>query len=257
MIAPLRLSILLLLTIAVSGCVTESKQMDTQKRQNLADIHYQLGIDALGKEGMLPKAFKELMRSDELRPNQPNVLDALAYAWLLRGDLKKSEQFYKKALHHGGTAATHNNYANLLNRMQRYPEAEREARKALDDPRYPNQDLAYINLGNALLGQQRIDEAINSYRSAKMFAPNSLLVETKLAQALALQGDQTQAAHHYRAILARDPDSRPAAEGLLKIYRQQQAWPAARALLRDVIDRSTIVENRSWATEELRRLPDE
>jgi len=137
-----RLIILLLSAALLGGCVTESKRMDADKRQKLADIHYRLGVDALGKQGMLPKAFKELLRSDELRPNQPQVLDALAYAWLLRGDFKKSEQFYRKAIRYGGAAATHNNYANLLNHLKRYAEAEAEARKALDDPTYPNQDLA-------------------------------------------------------------------------------------------------------------------
>ena len=33
-------------------------------------------------------------------------------------------------------------------------------------PRYPNQDLAFINLGDALLGQEKLDEAIRSYGQA-------------------------------------------------------------------------------------------
>lgn len=246
-----RLIILLLSAALLGGCVTESKRMDADKRQKLADIHYRLGVDALGKQGMLPKAFKELLRSDELRPNQPQVLDALAYAWLLRGDFKKSEQFYRKAIRYGGAAATHNNYANLLNRLKRYTEAEAEARKALDDPRYPNQDMAFINLGDALLGQNQYSAALSAYRSAKQFNPNATLAEVRLAHALFVHGDAAQAERRYSAILAAKPANRLALEGLLEIYQQQHRDTNARIALHNFIEHTTVPSDQAWAKEQL------
>ena len=131
----IRTGLTLLLVMALTACSTAAKIDDPDKQARLANIHYRLGIDALGKQGMLPKAFHELIKSDELLPDQPEVLDALAYAWLLRGNMKKSETYYLRAMKHHAVAATYNNYANLLNRMKRYKEAEKAARKALDDPR--------------------------------------------------------------------------------------------------------------------------
>ena len=66
--------------LIMSACATTTQKDDLQQ-EKLAKLHYQIGIDALNK-GLLPKAFDELMKSNSMRPNQAEVLDALAFAWL-------------------------------------------------------------------------------------------------------------------------------------------------------------------------------
>ncbi len=247
--------IILLLVMVLTACSTAINKIDAPDKQaKLANIHYQLGVDALGKQGMLPKAFDELMESNKLLPNQPVVLDALAYAWLLRGDMKKSESFYLRAIHHDAGAATFNNYANLLNRLKRYPEAEKLARKALADPRYPNQDLAFINLGDALLGQKKFDAAIKAYLQARVFNPGSDLVNLRLAHAYFKHGKLRESRVLYEIMIRKQKDNRQAVEGLLNVLEQQKDTAAARQILNRFSQQTTAPLDRAWALSELNRI---
>lgn len=245
---------LLLLLMTLSACASSGKVDNPEKQAKLAHIHYQLGVDALGKQGMLPKAFDELMKSNQILPNQPEVLDALAYAWLLRGDMKKAEAYYLRAIRHDAGAATHNNYANLLNRMQRYPEAEKAARQALADPRYPNQDLAFINLGDALLGQKQFDAAIQAYLQARVFNPDSELVNLRVARAYAKSGKLQEARALYGMVIRKQQDNRQAVEGLLNVLEQQQDKAAARQTLNRFIKHTPSALDRTWALDELQQI---
>ncbi len=251
----IRTALTLLMLISLTACATAGKVDHADKQAKLANIHYQLGIDALGKQGMLPKAFDELMKSNEILPNRPEVLDALAYAWLLRGDMKKSEAFYLRAIHHGAGAATFNNYANLLNRMKRYPDAEKTVRKALADPRYPNQDLAFINLGDALLGQQKYDDAIKAYLQARVFNPDSTLVNIRLAHAYFKYGKLQESRALYEIIIRKQPENRQAVEGLISVLEQQNDAAAARQILSRFSHQQTVSPlDRAWALRELDRI---
>ncbi len=249
----IRTALTLLILISLTACATAGKVDHADKQAKLANIHYQLGIDALGKQGMLPKAFDELMKSNEILPNRPEVLDALAYAWLLRGDMKKSEAFYLRAIHHDAGAATFNNYANLLNRLKRYAEAEKAARKALTDPRYPNQDLAFINLGDALLGQKKFDAAIRSYLQARVFNSDSVLVNLKLAHAYFKHGKLRESRALYEISIRKRPENRQAVEGLISVLEQQNDTAAVRQVLSRFSQQTASPVNRAWALTELDR----
>jgi len=250
----IRSGITLLLIMVLSACATAITVDESDKQARLANIHYRLGIDALGKQGMLPKAFHELIKSDEILPNQPEVLDALAYAWLLRGDMKKSETFYLRAMRYDASAATYNNYANLLNRMKRFKEAENAARQALDDPRYPNQDLAFINLGNALLGQEKIEPAIAAYQEASIFNPNNDIIKLRMAYAYDKLGKLREARLLYESILIKQPGNRATVEGLLAVLEQQQDLHTARAILNQFSRHASAALDKAWALNELERL---
>jgi len=250
----IRTALTLLILISLTACATAGKVDHADKQAKLANIHYQLGIDALGKQGMLPKAFDELMKSNKILPNRPEVLDALAYAWLLRGDMKKSEAFYLRAIHHDAGAATFNNYANLLNRLKRYAEAEKTARKALADPRYPNQDLAFINLGDALLGQEKYDDAIQAYLQARVFNSDSALVNLRLARAYFKHGKLQESRALYEIIIRKQPENRQALEGLISVLKQQNDAAAARQILRRFSQQTTSPLDRAWAQSQLDRL---
>ncbi|ATX81802.1 Tfp pilus assembly protein PilF [Mariprofundus ferrinatatus] len=240
-----------LFAILLSGCA--SSQKHEAQEHKLAATHYQLGKDALIK-GMLPKAFEELMKADKLHPNQPEVLDVLAYAWLLRGDLDKAEAHYKRALRYGAGSATKNNYANLLNKLQRFPEAEKMAIGALEDPRYPNQDLAFINLGDALLGQNKYSLAIQAYRQAQIFSPGSILPEMRIAKAYAKENRTNEAILLYRALYSRNNSNRAIVEGLLALLKQQGETTQARLMLKEFNHNATSALDKAWAMDELAQL---
>lgn len=249
-----RSGLILLIMMILSACSTAVKIDDPGKQAKLANIHYRLGVDALGKQGMLPKAFQELMKSDNILPDQPEVLDALAYAWLLRDDMKKSESYYLRAIRHHAGAATFNNYANLLNRLKRFPEAEKAAHQALDDPRYPHQDLAFINLGDALLGQNKFDAAIQAYHQAQVFNADSAMPNFKLAHAYSIHGKLREARILYAMLVRKQQDNRSAVEGLVTVLNQQHNSTAAIQVLNRFSKLTRSPMDKAWAMNELDRL---
>jgi len=246
------ISVLVLFGLGLSSCSTAMhQQMQPDKVNKLAYTHYQLGIDALGKKGMLPKAFDELLQSDKLHPNQPLVLNALAFAWLLRGDMKKSEDYYRQALQNGGGALTFTNYANLLNRLHRFPEAATYAQKALDDPRYPHQDMAFINLGDALLGQDQFEAAIHAYQQAELFNPEDSIIKFKLAHAYYQHGQLIQAQVLYNIFIRQQPGYRPAVEELVQALLKTNKRQLATQALTNFSQQTTSSLDKAWAKKQL------
>jgi Tfp pilus assembly protein PilF len=239
-------------TLAISACATTTQKEDDQQKK-LAGLHYQIGVDALNK-GLLPKAFDELMKSNSMRPNQAEVLDALAYAWLLRGDLKKSDNHYRKSLRIKALASTQNNYANFLNKVERYKEAESMARKALDDPRYPNQDLAFINLGDALLGQEKLDEAIRNYGQAQLFNSKSIRPQLKVASAYVQYNRLQEARALYKSLMLKHSNSRIVVMGMLELLKKQNDSEEARRVLTQFSNDATSASDKAWARSELEQL---
>ncbi|MDQ6968623.1 MAG: tetratricopeptide repeat protein [Mariprofundaceae bacterium] len=218
-----------------------------------AKIHYQIGLDAL-QRGQLPKAFDELMQSNKVEPNQPETLEVLAYAWRLQGNMKQAESFYKQAISAGGKSAVYTNYGGLLVSLHRYKEAEIMLRKALEDPRYRNQYIALINLGDALMGQKQADEAIRSYRKAAMMNPKQNISQLREAQVYVKTGRLNYAQALYETMLRKQPTLRPALEGLIDLLIKHSDIGTARKHLARYLEKEKDPLNRAWASDELIRL---
>ncbi|RMG91447.1 MAG: tetratricopeptide repeat protein [Zetaproteobacteria bacterium] len=244
-------AVLLLCFGFIGGCAVSHISKEQQEKQ--ARLHFQLGVDALQK-GLLPKAFDELMQADRLRPNQPEILDALAYAWRLRGEVNKAETFYKRSLRIKSRPETHNNYANLLIELHRYDEAVKQARQALADPRYRNQHLALMNLGDALLAQGHAEEALSAYQKAKLLRPEDSLPTLKQAKAYLSIGKPRYAEALLKTALRENPQSRELTEMLVSILSKNQ--PAlAKAYLIRFRDNATDEMDKAWAEEQMEKLP--
>jgi len=224
-----------------------------EKNNQRAKLHYQLGLDSL-QRGQLPKAFDELMQSNDISPHQPMTLGALAYAWRLQGNMKQSESFYKQAIVAGASSSAYTNYGALLVSLQRYKEAEVMLRKALEDPRYRKQDIALIHLGDALAGQNQPTKAIKSYRKAAMINPRQHISQLREAQVYIKTGRLNYAQALYETMLRKQPTLRPALEDLINLLVQRSTINAARKHLANYLEKEKNPLNRAWANDELTRL---
>ncbi|MDX8396756.1 MAG: hypothetical protein R8K49_00390 [Mariprofundaceae bacterium] len=238
----------------LSSCQGNSHSVDKDLQQaKLAKIHYQIGLDALHKN-RLPKAFEELMLSNKQLPGQIEVLDALAYAWRIRGDLEKSEAFYKQALATDSSPSTHTNYGSLLVALKRYQEAEVQLHLALNDPRYRKQFISLINLGDAQLGLKKFDEAITSYHNANLINPDQTLPQIKQAEVYRQLKRYNYAQAIYKSILQKQPTHRQALEGLLQLLKKSSDLTTARQYLTAYIERVQDPLARAWASDKLTAL---
>jgi len=236
------------------SCQTSGEKIDPDKNNKRAKFHYQIGLDALNR-GQLPKAFDELMQSDALLPDQPDTLEALAYAWRLQGNASKSEALYKQVITISPSPSVYTNYGSLLVSLKRFEEAKVILNKALEDPRYRNQYMAFLLLGDALLGQGDIEGAIQKYRKASMMNPNQkVLSQLKEAHAYTVSGRLNYAQALYETLLRKDPILRPALEPLLALLEKRSDLDAARQHLAKYIEKESDPLNRAWASDELTRL---
>ncbi len=253
---PLSCIVLLFITITLSACSNMSSPASSEHQTRRVDIHYQLGIDALNK-GNLPKAFEELLRAESMDSARSDVLDALAYAWQLRGDLDKSNEYYQKSLQYQPSSATYNNYGGLMLQMNKPKIAEKYFRKALDNPRYRHPDIAYINLGDALLLQKRFNEAIAAYRQARILNPVQETSRIREARAYMRYGRIIYAKALYETILRDKPGNRQALEGLLTLLHNEGNVPEARKQLERFHQLTPDLLDKAWAEEEIKRLAEQ
>jgi len=249
---PFSLLLLLLITTLLPACST-TIPVSPELQAKRVNIHYQLGIDALNK-GNMPKAFEELLRAESMNPDRSDVLGALGYAWQLRGDLDKANAYYRRAIKHDPSPATYNNYGGLMLRMNKPKVAEKYFRKALDNPRYRHPDIAYINLGDALLLQERFNEAIAAYRQARILNRFQETSRIREAQAYVRYKRITYAKALYETILQDKPGNRQALEGLLQLLRQEGSVSEVRKQLERFHKLTSDPLNRAWAKEEIKRL---
>lgn len=249
-----RFSVIILATLLLAGCQGgANKQLSEENQLKRIKIHYQIGLDALHKN-QLPKAFDELMKAEAIDSHNVEVLDTLAYAWRLRGNFEKSESYYLRAIRSGGGSSTHTNYGSLLLEMKRYAEAKVQIDKALEDPRYRSQFIAYILLGDAMLGLDRFDEAVKAYRQAGRLNPEQNLSRIREAEAFVAFKRHNYARALYETILRESSGDRAAIEGLIKLLELRNDRAAARKHLKAFISGSASELDRAWAIDELDRL---
>jgi type IV pilus biogenesis/stability protein PilW len=237
----------------ITACATNPQRPGEESTDKQVESHYLLGLDALEKNN-LPKAFEELLHAEKLDPNRADVLDALGYAWRLRGDFDKSQAYYTRALSITPAARTWNNYGTLLLAMHKPKEAEAAFRKALDDPSYPHPDYAYINLGDALLMQNRLGDAIAAYREARLLNPQEDLSRLKEAAAYSSHGHPTFAIAMYETILRDSPANREALAGLIPLLEKQGNFNEARQQLNNFIKVTSEPMDKAWAEERLKSM---
>jgi len=247
---PFSLALLLTAALSLSACSGKAPpKNDTTAKQ--VESHYLLGLDALNKNN-LPKAFDELLHAEHLNPKRADILDALGIAWRLRGDLQKSHDYYSRAIAIQPSPRIYNNFGILLLTMQKPKEAENAFRKALADPRYNRPDFAYINLGDALLMQDRFSDAIAAYRQARLLNPLQELSRLKEAAAYIKHDRPAFAKAMYETILRDSPANRQALQGLLPLLEKKGEAGQARRQLQNFVKHTQEPMDRAWAEERLK-----
>ncbi len=94
--------------------------------------------------------------------------------------------------------------ANALERNREFAEAAIYYNKALGlNP--GNADQIHYNLGNVLLQQKKLDEAVSQFAAAVNLNPNINVYRLNLAYVLAMQGNQTEAEAQLQELLQRHP----------------------------------------------------
>ncbi|MGQ0658955.1 MAG: YaiO family outer membrane beta-barrel protein [Chromatiales bacterium] len=111
--------------------------------------------------------------------------------------------------------------ARAAAKAQRYDEAESRFRALAE--KYPDNPDYLLGLGQALLAQGRVKEAVNILERARALAPQYLDVLQVLAQAYRASGDPDAARRTYVAALSQAPEAEWARVGLATLARTGQS----------------------------------
>jgi len=155
--------------------------------------------DYSAMDGDLVHLRDVLFQSNDL----PNLFN-LGFAFYLRGNLEEGVDCYQKSIRiNPDLAETHNNLGNLLKRLRRYEDAEKQYRQALRIN--PNDGMVHNNLGTLLHKLSKYDEAEKEYREALRIIPDHAQTHSNLGNLLFELKRPTEAEKECREALRINP----------------------------------------------------
>ncbi len=162
-----RSSLALALLLALSGCA----QAPTRKAREAAEIHFQLGAEALQanrREDAL-REFGEALRQDE-RHAPAHLGRGIVYQYF--GKLTEAEADYRKAIELDPAFSDADNaLGQLLAQTGRLEAAVASFDRALDNMLYTGAYVARCNKGQALYRMGRREEGVTELRACLATAP--------------------------------------------------------------------------------------
>ena len=156
--------------LVLSGCnqvIAPSDNVNPYAVTNeVAESNFRLGVAYL-KNGNYEKALEKLTKSIDADPRYAPAYNALGVLHQKLGQMKKSEDHFKKALSlNRSDSSTLNNYGLFLCQNERYDEAEKAFLDAASNPLYETPEIAHANAGICYLKQGLDDKAEGYFRSA-------------------------------------------------------------------------------------------
>jgi|RhiMetdeSRZDD1v2_1073273.scaffolds.fasta_scaffold51974_4 tetratricopeptide (TPR) repeat protein len=156
---------------AVAAYDDAVKRIGTLDRRDWTLLYYR-GV-ALQRSDQWPRAEADFLKALELEPDQPHVLNYLAYTWVERGEnYDRALQMLKKAVTlRPDDGFIVDSLGWVFYRLGRYPEAVDELEKAVE--LRPNDPVINDHLGDAYWRVGRQHEARYQWRRALSFKPDA------------------------------------------------------------------------------------
>ncbi|MBI5444034.1 MAG: tetratricopeptide repeat protein [Deltaproteobacteria bacterium] len=193
----------------LAACLLVACAANQEAARRDAQTAYKLGIAYLA-EGRPSPALQELSKAETLSPQDPEILNALGFAYWIRKEYGLAEEKFRKAV------ALKRDYSEAWNNLSamfidqgRPEQAIQPAEEALKNLHYGTQEKALSNLGWALYKTGRADEGERRLRQAVETAPSYFLPRRMLATLLADRGEHAKALEQFDAALrlgGDDPD---------------------------------------------------
>lgn len=116
-----------------------------ENNKTAADYNAQLGLVYL-EQGNINLAKSKLLLALKQSPDEPLILDAMAYFLECTGEIKSAENYYLYAIKRAPkNGVVQNNYGTFLCRQKRYRESLEHFLLAVKDNYYLNTAQAYEN----------------------------------------------------------------------------------------------------------------
>jgi superkiller protein 3 len=161
---------LIILFFSLLGCGPTLEQ-----RRKQASAKYELGVRKYSK-GNLAEALEAFQEAEKDYPNDPRLRNAFGLIYIQQKQYQQAINEFKRALAlDPNFFEANNNLGTTYSYMQNWDEAITEYRKLTNEPLYRTPELAYYNLGLALMERQwdgDLIEAVKQFHKAVQIRPN-------------------------------------------------------------------------------------
>ncbi|MCJ7833773.1 MAG: tetratricopeptide repeat protein [Deltaproteobacteria bacterium] len=219
-----------ILTLLILAACTSSLQ-----RKEDALAYMRLG-DSMLREGRPTQALAELIKANDLDPNNPVIRNVLGIAYLEKGMVRQAIHQFEKALYlDPNYVEVHNNLGTALLRDGRVQEAIKEFNTALENPMYPTPHFVQYNLGQAHFTLKEFDKAREYYMEALKLSPAYSLAYHGLGLAWKATDHMEEAAEALKKAIENAPKFAQAHYDLGEVLLELKQPSLARLAFREVI----------------------
>ncbi len=153
------------LIIMMFSCAPKVQE---EKLPQNSEYYYKIGLSYLNS-GNNSQALYYLNKAYKISPEDPEILNAVGIAYSNVGELEKAKDFFLKAIEKNpDRAETYTNLGALLAKQKKYDKALWYFKKAAENPSYMKKDIAYYNIaliydhmGNLKLYEEYLKKAIS------------------------------------------------------------------------------------------------
>ena len=143
-----------------------------EERKSRAETQYEIGIAELGSE-RFNEAFEALQKAKDIYAEDPRFYHGMGLVHFYQRQYEKAVVEFRKALElNPNYPEAHNDLGSTYAQLHRWDLAIFEFREAISDPFYRTPELAYYNLGTALMENGELIEAVKELHMAVQLRPD-------------------------------------------------------------------------------------
>jgi len=204
--------------------------------QPQAAVAYKILGEVLQLSGKLEEAKRCYLKVLEIQPNLADVLANLGTVFAQQQRWQEAIYFYQRAVDlKPQVAEFYRKLGKIFEQIDSPKQAAICFYKALNlEPRGTTAEQCLI-LGNTLLGQEKVDEAIACYRHAIELNPKLSPAYHNIGEILSRKQEWQEAINVYRHSIQVKPDNAGSYYGLAKALFVQESWEEAVASYRKAI----------------------
>ena len=216
----------LVIFLALTGCVTTGNSIDKSK---MAEGYSQKGL-AYFQDKNYELASVEFHRSIQTDSSNKLSFYYLGVISDMQGKSEEAIKYYKEAISlDGDFSEAYNALGAAYSKQQKWGDALKNYRKALENKLYTTPHVPYLNMGRVYMAQKDYARAVEAYRDAKRYVSFDT-ISYELGQALFEAGRTKEAIAEFQ-------------EGVnLAQHNDDMRYLLALAYLKDGNKKSAIVE---------------
>jgi type IV pilus assembly protein PilF len=187
------------------GCASSMNQAEQALRVKQGDVHYKLGLDHINNQ-RVALGLSELLQAERFDSQNPDIQQALAYAYMIKLKPEKAERHYLRTLEiEPDFHEARLNLSVLYTQLNRYEDSLTQASMLVEDATFPDPWRALANKGLAEFRLGRVDEARRTLELGIDYREDYWPTLLYLGILEAEEGRQLEGVTFFRQVLEQEP----------------------------------------------------